>query len=58
MKAFDPNFAALHGDVRSFTMDHAAASYALVPQRLLRLVLRHERSAEDVAPNLRVLPRG
>ena len=58
MKAFDPNFAALRGDARSYTMDHAEASYAFVPQGLLRLLLRHKRSAEDVAPNLRVLPLG
>ena len=58
MKAFDPNFAALRGEARSHTMDHVAAAYAFVPQGLLRLVLGHELSAEDVASNLRVLPRG
>jgi protein SCO1/2 len=58
MKALNPNFAALHGDARSYTMDHAAASYAFVPQGLLRLLLGSDLSAEDVAPKLRVLPRG
>ena len=32
IKAFDPNFAALRGDARSYTLDHAAASYAFVPR--------------------------
>jgi protein SCO1/2 len=58
MKALNPNFAALHGDACSYTMDHAAASYAFVPQGLLRLLLGSDLSAEDVAPKLRVLPRG
>lgn len=42
----------------SYTLDHTAVSYVSDPQGRLRLVLRHEHSAEDVASDLRVLQLG
>lgn len=37
----------------SYTMDHSAFSYVFDPAGKLRLVLRHEQSAEDYAADLR-----
>lgn len=39
----------------SYTMDHTALTYLLDPQGHLRLALRHEQSAEEVAKDLRTL---
>jgi len=36
-------------------VDHSAQSYVLDPQGRLRLFVRHDRLAEDLAPDLRVL---
>lgn len=41
----------------SYTMDHTALSYVFDPTGRLRLALRHEQSAEDVATDLRILLR-
>lgn len=42
----------------SYTMDHTAVTYAFDPQGRLRLALKHEQSAQDVAADLRNLLRG
>jgi protein SCO1/2 len=39
----------------SYSVDHSAQSYVIDPQGRLRLFVRHERIAEDLAPDLRVL---
>jgi protein SCO1/2 len=39
----------------SYTMDHTAVTYAFDPKGRLRLVLRHEQSAADVAADLKIL---
>jgi len=41
----------------SYTMDHTAVTYAFDPQGRLRLALKHEQSAQDVAADLRNLLR-
>jgi protein SCO1/2 len=41
----------------SYTVNHSAQSYVLDPQGRLRLLVRHERIAQDLAPDLRVLLR-
>ena len=38
-----------------YSVDHSAQSYVLDPQGRLRLFVRHDRLAEDLAPDLRVL---
>jgi len=38
-----------------YSIDHSAQSYVLDPQGRLRLFVRHERIAEDLAPDLRTL---
>lgn len=42
----------------SYTMNHSTLSYAFDPQGRLRLALRHEQSAADVASDLRNLLNG
>lgn len=39
----------------SYTMDHTAVTYAFDPKGSVRLALRHEQSAADVAADLKVL---
>lgn len=41
----------------SYTMDHTALTYLLDPQGRLRLAVRHEQSAQQVADDLRTLMR-
>jgi len=38
-----------------YSVDHSAQSYVIDPQGRLRLFVRHERIAQDLAPDLRVL---
>jgi protein SCO1 len=38
-----------------YSVDHSAQSYVLDPQGRLRLFVRHDRMAEDLVPDLRVL---
>jgi len=38
-----------------YSVDHSAQSYVLDPQGRLRLFVRHDHMAEDLAPDLRVL---
>ncbi len=42
----------------SYTVDHSAQTYLIDPQGRLRLLVRHERIAQDLAPDLRTLLRG
>jgi protein SCO1/2 len=42
----------------AYSVDHSAQSYVLDPQGRLRLFVRHERIAEDLAPDLRALLQG
>ena len=42
----------------SYSVDHSAQSYVIDPQGRLRLFVRHERIAEDLAPDLRALLQG
>ena len=42
---------------QDYSIDHSAQSYVLDPQGRLRLFVRHERIAEDLAPDLRQLLR-
>ena len=39
----------------SYTVDHSAQSYVIDPRGRLRLLVRHDRIAQDLAPDLRVL---
>jgi len=41
-----------------YTIDHSAQTYVFDPQGRLRLFVRHERIAEDLAPDLRTLLQG
>lgn len=41
----------------AYSIDHSAQSYVIDPEGRLRLFVRHERIAEDLAPDLRVLLR-
>lgn len=41
----------------AYSVDHSAQSYVIDPQGRLRLFVRHERIAEDLAPDLRTLLR-
>ena len=41
----------------SYTVDHSAQSYVIDPQGRLRLLVRHDRIAQDLAPDLRTLLR-
>jgi protein SCO1/2 len=41
----------------SYTMDHTAVTYAFDPKGRVRLALRHDQSAADVAADLRMLLR-
>ena len=40
---------------QDYSVDHSAQSYVLDPQGRLRLFVRHDRIAEDLAPDLRLL---
>jgi len=40
-----------------YTVDHSAQSYVIDPQGRLRLLVRHDRIAQDLAPDLRTLLR-
>jgi protein SCO1 len=42
----------------SYTVNHSAQSYVIDPQGRLRLLVRHERIAQDLAPDLRALLDG
>ena len=42
----------------SYTVNHSAQSYVLDPQGRLRLLVRHDRIAQDLAPDLRALLKG
>jgi protein SCO1/2 len=39
----------------SYTIDHSAQAYVLDPQGRLRLLVRHDRIGQDLAPDLRTL---
>ena len=39
----------------SYTVDHSAQSYVIDPQGKLRLLVRHDRIAQDLAPDLRTV---
>lgn len=41
----------------SYTVDHSAQSYVIDPQGRLRLLVRHDRIAQDLAADLRALLR-
>ena len=41
-----------------YTVDHSAQTYVIDPQGRLRLLVRHERIAQDLADDLRLLLRG
>jgi protein SCO1/2 len=41
-----------------YTIDHSAQAYVLDPGGRLRLFIRHDRIAEDLAPDLRTLLKG
>src|SRR3954470_7741148 len=41
----------------SYTVDHSAQAYVLDPQGRLRLLVRHDRIGQDLAPDLRTLLR-
>ena len=41
----------------SYTVDHSAQSYVIDPRGRLRLLVRHERIAQDLAPDLRTILR-
>jgi len=42
----------------SYSVDHSAQSYVIDPQGRLRLLVRHDRIAQDLAPDLRTLLKG
>ena len=42
----------------SYSVDHSAQSYVIDPQGRLRLLVRHDRIAQDLAPDLRALLSG
>ncbi|HEY4637690.1 MAG TPA: SCO family protein, partial [Burkholderiales bacterium] len=42
----------------AYSVDHSAQAYVIDPQGRLRLFVRHERLAEDLAPDLRALLQG
>jgi protein SCO1 len=42
----------------SYTVDHSAQSYVIDPQGRLRLLVRHDRIGQDLAPDLRTILRG
>ena len=42
----------------SYTVDHSAQSYVIDPQQRLRLLVRHDRIAQDLAPDLQAILRG
>ena len=39
----------------SYTVDHSAQSYVIDPQGRLRLLVRHDRLAQDLPDDLRVI---
>jgi len=41
----------------SYTVNHSTQSYVIDPQGRLRLLVRHDRIAQDLAPDLRALLR-
>lgn len=41
----------------SYTVDHSAQSYVIDPQGRLRLLVRHDRIAQDLTPDLRAILR-
>jgi protein SCO1 len=54
-------FKVFYGKVptsSSYTMDHTAITYAFDPQGKVRLAIRHEQPAADIAADLRALLRG
>jgi protein SCO1 len=42
----------------TYTVDHSAQSYVIDPQGRLRLLVRHDRIAQDLAADLRTILRG
>jgi protein SCO1/2 len=42
----------------SYTVNHSAQSYVIDPQGRLRLLVRHDRIGEDLAPDLRTILQG
>jgi protein SCO1 len=42
----------------SYTIDHSAQSYVIDPEGRLRLLVRHDRIAQDLAPDLQAILRG
>ena len=42
----------------SYTVDHSAQTYVIDPQGRLRLLVRHDRIAQDLAPDLRTILKG
>ena len=42
----------------SYSVDHSAQAYVIDPQGKLRLLVRHDRIAQDLAPDLRTLLSG
>jgi len=42
----------------SYTVDHSAQSYVIDPQGRLRLLVRHDRIVQDLAPDLQAILRG
>ena len=42
----------------SYTVDHSAQSYVIDPQGRLRLLVRYDRIAQDLADDLRLLLKG
>jgi protein SCO1/2 len=42
----------------SYSVDHSAQSYVIDAQGRLRLLVRHDRIAQDLAPDLRILLKG
>jgi protein SCO1/2 len=49
--AFDPRFLGLD------TVDHSAQSYVIDPQGRMRLLVRHDRIAQDLGDDLKTLLR-
>ena len=42
----------------TYTVDHSAQAYVIDPQGRLRLLVRHDRIGQDLAPDLRTLLKG
>lgn len=56
-KEFKVFFQKVPTSKNSYTMDHTAVTYVFDPKGRLRLALRHEQSAPDVAADLKILLR-